>query len=382
MTRTEFITLYEKHLNGTATAEELDELLKYQDEFEMYTISKDDNPEDYKESKERIFARLEHTIEGEKVKNIGRKTWWWSAAAAVFLLVTSGLVFLKNHAPVNNDKKMVAAVIHSIKPGTDKATLTLADGKTIILTDASNGQLADEAGVKISKTKKGEIVYTVASNENGNKSDGRFNVLTTKRSEQFQVVLPDGSHVWLDAASSLKYPVAFKGKERRVELTGEGYFEVSHSAVMPFVVKTAKSEVRVLGTHFNISAYQDDQNAKTTLLEGSVRIKTNNSTALLKPGDQAVLDNNGRLTVNNEVDVNREIAWKNGLFDFKKAGIEEIMAKASRWYDINVVYEGNVPATKLTGRISRNVDISGLLGILQFEGIRLRVEGKNIIIAK
>ena len=376
MTRSEYIALYEKHLNGTATAEELDELLRYQDDFEMYIVSKEDNPDVYNEVKERILGKLEQSIEPEKIRHINHRLWWWSAAAAVFLFVTFGLYFLKKQAPNDNDNNLVAA--HNIKPGTNKATLTLADGKTIVLSEALNGQLASEAGVKISKTKDGQIIYT--ANENNEEQTLRYNILTTKRSEQFQVILPDGSHVWLDAASSLKYPVTFKGNQRVVELTGQGYFEVAHNAAMPFIVKTAKTDVQVLGTHFNVSAYEDDSNAKTTLLEGSVRIRSNSATILLKPGEQAVLDDKGRLTVNNEVDVNREVAWKNGLFDFKKTGIEEIMEKASRWYDINVVYEGKVSDIRLTGRISRNVDISGLLGILKFEGVKFRIEGKNIIV--
>ena len=379
MTRSEYIALYEKHLNGSATAEELDELLKYQDEFEMYIVSKDDNPADYEESKHRILAKLEDSTGHSKVRRITQKTWWWSAAAAVFLLVAFGLYFLKKQTPIENNNNLVAAA-HNIKPGTNKATLTLANGKTLVLTDALNGQLANEAGVKIDKTKDGEIVY-VAANENTSERAVPYNILSTKRSEQFQVILPDGSHVWLDAESSLKYPVTFQGNQRVVELTGQGYFEVSHNASMPFIVKTNRTDVQVLGTHFNVAAYDDDANAKTTLLEGSVRIRSNGTSAFLKPGEQAVLDNNGHLTVNNSVDVNREVAWKNGLFDFKKAGIEEIMAKATRWYDIDVKYEGKVPPTKLTGRISRNVDISGLLRILQFEGIKLRVEGKSVIVS-
>jgi len=375
MTKTEFIALYEKHLNGTATAGELDELLQYQDEFEMYVVSKEDNPEAHNDVKERILGKLENSIGQVKVRRIGRSIWWWSAAAAVFLFATLGLFFLKN---TNNNSLSTSA--RNIRPGTNKATLTLANGETLILTDAINGRLASQAGVKVSKTKRGEIIYTAEANGSSTRPATLYNTLTTKRSEQFQVILPDGTHVWLDAASSLKYPVAFNGNERQVELTGQGYFEVTHNAAMPFIVKTARSTVQVLGTHFNVSAYGDDSNTKTTLLEGSVRVKVDGTVALLKPGEQTVLDNNGRLTVNSNLDVNSEVAWKNGLFDFRKAGIEEIMVKASRWYDIDVKYEGKVPETKLTGRISRNVDISGLLEILQFEGIKWRIEGKTIIV--
>ncbi|HEY5326489.1 MAG TPA: FecR domain-containing protein [Mucilaginibacter sp.] len=329
-----------------------------------------------------ISSRIKQQEDTELINNGNRRLipyrWLAGIAALVFLTVGAGWFFMKS-----NDKGQKGnTYAHVIKPGVNKATLTLANGKKIILTDSLHGQLANEAGVKVSKTKQGEIIYTTGSNEDNGQPALQYNTLTTKRGEQFQIVLPDGSHVWLDAASSLKYPVAFKGTERKVELTGQGYFEVSHNAAMPFIVKTAKTEVQVLGTHFNVSAYDDDQDTKTTLLEGAVRISSAKGSAVLKPGEQAILNNMGLLTINKNVNVGMEVAWKNGLFDFKKAGIEEIMVKVSRWYDINVKYEGKIPETKLTGRMSRNVDISGLLGILQFEGIKFRIEGKNIIVTQ
>jgi len=327
-----------------------------------------------------ISSRIKQQEDTELINNGNRRLipyrWLAGIAALVFLTVGAGWFFMKS-----NDKGQKGnTYAHVIKPGVNKATLTLANGKKIILTDSLHGQLANEAGVKVSKTKQGEIIYTTGSNEDSGQPALQYNTLTTQRGEQFQIVLPDGSHVWLDAASSLKYPVAFKGNQRKVELTGQGYFEVSHNTAMPFIVKTAKTEVQVLGTHFNVSAYDDDRDTKTTLLEGAVRIRSAKGSAVLKPGEQGVLNNMGLLTVNKDVDVGMEIAWKNGLFNFKKAGIEEIMVKVSRWYDINVRYEGKIPETKLTGKMSRNVDISGLLGILQFEGIKFRVEGKNVIV--
>jgi hypothetical protein len=329
-----------------------------------------------------ISSRIKQQEDTELINNGNRRLipyrWLAGIAALVFLTVGAGWFFMKS-----NDKGQKGnTYAHVIKPGVNKATLTLANGKKIILTDSLHGQLANEAGVKVSKTKQGEIIYTTGSNEDNGQPALQYNTLTTKRGEQFQIVLPDGSHVWLDAASSLKYPIAFKGTERKVELTGQGYFEVSHNAAMPFIVKTAKTEVQVLGTHFNVSAYDDDRDTKTTLLEGAVRISSAKGSAVLKPGEQAILNNMGLLTINKDVNVGMEVAWKNGLFDFKKAGIEEIMVKVSRWYDINVKYEGKIPETKLTGRMSRNVDISGLLGILQFEGIKFRIEGKNIIVTQ
>jgi len=393
MNEERFKALFEQYLNDGIPSEDLLELQgAIQDD--RYRVLFDDllknafkEPafaEVNDEARQLVFNAINSRTtqqENTELKNNGNRRlipyrWLSGVAALVFVALGAGWFFVRNQ----DNRQKENTYTHIIKPGSNKATLTLANGKKIILTDALHGQLASEAGVKISKTKQGEIIYTVAADGGGDEQALQYNTLTTKRSEQFQVILPDGSHVWLDAASSLKYPVTFKGNERKVELTGQGYFEVSQNAAMPFIVRTTKTEVQVLGTHFNISAYDDDPEIKTTLLEGAVKIKSGTAAAILKPGEQAVLNNKGLLTVKKDADVGMEIAWKNGLFDFKKAGIEEIMLKVSRWYDIDVKYSGKIPGTKLTGRMSRNVDISGLLGILQFEGIKLRIEGKTVIV--
>ncbi len=393
MTEERFQTLFKQYLNDSLPPEDLlelqvaiqddryralfDDLLK--DSFREPAFEEADD-----EARQTVFNAVTSTInqqENAELRNNGkRRLYRWLTGVAALLLValSVGLFFMRNNDEGQKEKANIS--VHDIKPGINQATLTLANGKQLILTESLHGQLANESGVKISKTKQGEIIYTIASDENSGQQELQYNTLTTKRNQQFQVILPDGSHVWLDAASSLKYPVAFKGNERKVELSGQAYFEVSHNAARPFIVKTTKTEVQVLGTHFNVSSYDDDQNVKTTLLEGSVRVKSTKATALLKPGEQAVLNDKGLLTVNHDVDIEMEVAWKNGLFYFKKAGIEEIMAEASRWYDIDVKYEGKIPDTKLTGKMSRNVDISGLLEILQFEGIKFRMEGKTIIV--
>lgn len=390
--------LFEQYLNDSLSPDDLLELQaaikddRYQPLFDELLKNAFKEPafaEIDDEARQSVFNAINSRISQQEIDQLRINSqrrlipYKWLAGVAALLFVALGTGwFLVQHSNRNHNghQQKENTYAQNIKPGINKATLTLANGKQLVLTDSLQGQLANEAGVKVSKTKKGEIVYTVVQDKGSGQQALQYNILTTRRNEQFQVVLPDGSHVWLDAASSLKYPVAFTGNERKVELTGQGYFEVAHNAAKPFIVKTNKTEVQVLGTHFNVSAYDDDRDTKTTLLEGSVRIKSNNATAMLKPGGQAVLNDKGQLTVNKDVDTEMEIAWKNGLFDFKKAGIEEIMARASRWYDINVKYEGKIPATKLTGKISRNVDISGLLGILQFEGIKVRVEGRNVIV--
>lgn len=398
MNEERFKALFEQYLNDSLPPGDLLELQgaiqddRYQALFDDLLKNAFEEPafaEADGEARQSVFNAISTRInqqEDTELRNTDKRRlipyrWLTGAAALLFIALGAGWFFLRNDNKLNNDKGQKESIYaQDIKPGVNKATLTLANGKKLILTDALHGQLANEAGVKVSKTKRGEIVYTIASDEHSGQQVLQYNTLTTKRSEQFQVILPDGSHVWLDAASSLKYPVAFKGNERKVELTGQGYFEVSHNVAMPFIVKTAKTEVQVLGTHFNVSAYDDDQDTKTTLLEGAVIIKSKQAAAMLKPGEQAVLNDQGQLTVNKDIDAEMEIAWKNGLFNFKKAGIGQIMVKASRWYDIKVEYEGKIPKTKLTGRMSRNLDISELLGILQYEGIKLRIEGKTIIV--
>jgi uncharacterized protein YlzI (FlbEa/FlbD family) len=393
MTEERCKVLFEQYLNNSISPESLLELQgAIQDDH--YQALFDDLLENVfkepafvltdDEARQSVFNAISLTISEQgnvELNNHDKRRlisyrWLTGVAALVFLALGTGWFFLRN----NNKGQKESTYAFNIKPGSNQATLTLANGKKLILTDSLHGDLANEAGVKISKTKDGEIIYTATSDED--RDEMLYNTLTTKRCEQFQVILPDGSHVWLDAASSLRYPVSFKGKERKVVLTGQGYFEVSHDAAMPFIVKTTQTEVQVLGTHFNVSAYEDEPDTRTTLLEGAVCIKSEQATAILKPGEQAVLNDKGQLTVNKDRDVGMEIAWKSGLFDFRKAGIEEIMVKASRWYDIDVKYEGKIPGTKLTGRISRSVDLSGLLGILQFEGIRFRIEGRNVIVTE
>lgn len=328
---------------------------------------------DLKQKEEEIYAALLPHIRMRRKHSL-----WPRIAVAASIIILLGLggyfVFHKTHPSV----QLVNNHIQVITPGKNQATLTLANGKKIILAKGLKGQLAIQGGTVI-QAGDNDITYNNADK----KETVTYNTLSTAKGEQspYPLILADGTKVWLDAASSITFPTAFTGKQRKVQLTGQGYFEVTHNPVMPFIVKTSGSEVQVLGTHFNVSAYDDDLETKTTLLEGAVRINGNGVTGILKPGEQAVLNKNGQLAIIKSVDTEAEIAWKNGLFVFKNADIKEVMAKASRWYDINVNYEGNIPKRKLSGRMSRAADISELLGILQFGGIKCRIEGKNLVIS-
>ncbi|HEY9195949.1 MAG TPA: FecR domain-containing protein, partial [Mucilaginibacter sp.] len=274
---------------------------------------------------------------------------------------------------------------HIIAPGSNKAILTLANGKKISLTDARKGQIINQQGILISKTASGQLVYTIVDDGKtgaNSPAEMQYNTMETPRGGQFQLLLPDGTRVWLNAASSLKYPVNFTASsERKVELSGEAYFEVTHNKERPFRVVTSRQVVEVLGTHFNVNAYADEPNTKTTLLEGAVKVTGGANTALLKPGQEANLTDNFKVA---DVDTDEAIAWKNGYFRFDDERLETIMRKISRWYNVDVVYQDNDVKDDLFAAVTtRFADISTLLKIMEQTGDEhFSVEGAKIIISK
>jgi transmembrane sensor len=303
------------------------------------------------------------------------------AALALFFVGFGVHQYLQtnNKAAVDKVTKVKVQPLHDALPGTNKAVLTLANGKTIILDNAQNGTLAKQGTTTVKKTNNGRLVYNAADLSKGNSAIA-INTITTPRGGQYQITLPDGTQVWLNSVSSLRFPTRFTGSYRQVEITGEAYFEVAKNAAMPFRVKTAKAQIEVLGTHFNVMAYDDEHLMKTTLLEGAVNIKSGSAVNRLKPGQQAQIDKGGATKIVNNVDVEDETAWKNGLFQFNEVGIETILRQASRWYDLDVVYTGKIPNREFTGRISRNVKASALLDILRYFDVDVKIEGKNIVV--
>ncbi|HWW40092.1 FecR family protein, partial [Pedobacter sp.] len=258
-----------------------------------------------------------------------------------------------------------------------KAVLTLSDGKNIILDEAADGHIADQSGVTITKTKQGEIIYAV----NNHLTSKAVNQISTPKGGQYQIQLPDGTKVWLNSASSLRYPASFSGPERKVELSGEAYFEVTKNKNMPFKVLTRKQEITVLGTHFNVNGYEDEETIKTTLLEGSVKVKIMGSenSALLKPGEQSVYEKNGLNVVN--ADLDEVIAWKNGYFLFQDEDIHAVMRKVARWYDIEVVYQGNLSRKHIGGSVSKSKDLSDVLMILKAtDEVNFKIEGRRVTV--
>ena len=298
-------------------------------------------------------------------------------AASIVICIGIGFYFYKSYdatTPIVNSQ-------YDIAPGGNKAALTLADGKRIVLTDAKNGELAEQSGVKITKAAEGQLIYTVSNLPNEKNKINAYNTIETPRGGTYQVRLPDGTKVWLNAASTLRFPSSFaRLVNRRVELlSGEAYFEVAKDKKHPFIVKTDQQEVEVLGTHFNVNSYDEESVIKTTLLEGSIKVHSNLGFKILKPGEEATLTNNNfnvKIT-----DVEETIAWKNGYFRFNNEKIENIMNKLSRWYDIRVRYDGPISNLGYYGTISRNKNLSEVLKMLEeTKGIHFKIEGRRVTI--
>lgn len=375
MNQQEAERLIEKYVNGTATAREK-QLVEnwYASTAENKKLSDDD---DFEHISAEVWA---NTLKRANLPHPQRVVRLWpriAAAASILIFLSIGGYFYFSRRPVQQIAKNKPKQ-SDVLPGGNKAVLTLADGTKISLTDAKNGYLAKESNTRIDKTADGQVTYQGKTANN----EVLYDMMTTPRGGQYTLVLADGTKVTLNAASSLKFPTAFTGSSRTVELTGEAYFEVAHDASKPFRVNSNGQTVEVLGTHFDIDSYQDDGLIKTTLLEGSVKIVAENSKALLKPGQQSQIDMKAaehNIKVSN-VDVDDEVAWKNGLFQFKNTGIKQVMNSAARWYDLDVTYEGKTPDLKITGQISRKVNLSGLISLLRFEGAKFNVEGRNVTV--
>jgi transmembrane sensor len=307
--------------------------------------------------------------------------YWWAAAAVMFVFISSAIYFsvntnIKEHnSIVKNDE--TSEQKNDVLPGGDRAILTLADGSQIALDSAGNGMLAQQGSTKIIKHEDGQLIYNptgVGTNEIA------YNTLATPRGGQYKLTLPDGSKVWLNAASSLKYPAAFTGNDRKVEITGEAYFEIAKDASRPFKVQVNLMEVEVLGTHFNINGYDDEEITRTTLFEGSVKINTKEGHNILKPGQQAQLQKTGRMKLFNDADLEETMAWKDGNFQFENSDIYTVMRQIARWYDVDVIYRGTV-SKHFIGTISRNVNLSQVLTMLQQTGeVKFLIEGKKVVV--
>jgi transmembrane sensor len=336
-------------------------------------------------SSEELGSELSAIGEGIPTLHRAKEKSLWpriAAAASILLFLTIGGYFLLHKQP---QQHLSQNQVHDIAPGGNKTILTLANGKKIILNIAHNGFLAEQGGSAVNKTADGAIVYKDAdSNRAQNPELITYNAIAIPRGGEYQlVVLPDGSKVWVNSASSLRYPTAFTGNERKVELIGEAYFEVAHNPAKPFRVVSKGQTVEVLGTHFNINSYDDEPVIKTTLLEGKVKVTatSNNVVKILLPGEQAALNANSFII--NTVDTEEAVAWKNGQFMFNNDNITYIMRTISRWYNVEIDYSGPVPGNGFYGGVSRFKNVSEVLNILQLTGkVHFKIEGRKITVSK
>lgn len=377
--QTEFSRLFSKYVDGSANAEETLSFLIIADqaarkeELELLVdreMSAENLPHALDRKEKQAILDQIFTLSSAKIRSINPKRvhrlWPRIAAAAsvMLCLAVGGYFMLRKPGPAHYSGK----IENDVKSGSNGAILTLANGQKIILEQTKEGRIDLQEGTDLHKTGDSLLVYK--SGGTAANAVVYYNTLETPKGKQYSVVLPDGSKVWLNAASSLKYPTAFSGKERQVELTGEGYFEVAQNKTMPFKVKTPGQTVEVLGTHFNIKAYADEQSTWTTLLQGAVIVENNQHDAvLLKPGQQMVSGQKGEWRAVEKIDTAAVLDWKNGEFIFSGESLESIMRKVSRWYDVGVEYKDNALKKELFyGSVSRWSNASEVLDMLTLTG--------------
>ncbi|MEO6329251.1 MAG: FecR domain-containing protein [Ginsengibacter sp.] len=390
--------LIEKYQSGTISPEEkfmLDKWYRSFDDTEAKLTGSENDSE--QQLADRIKSRLLNTIDDNykpviKKRPLIRRI---SAAAAILILVAITTYFI---SPSKLPKELIVKtqpIIQKLKndiaPGGNKAILTLADGSAIVLDSASNGTISQQGNVEVRKLDNGLLAYEKNGQQVTENDEAFFNTISTPRGGQYNVTLADGTRVWLNAASSIRFPVVFTGAERTVEITGEAYFEVTTLTAgegqrkVPFIVKIKTSlgngeQVKVLGTHFNVNAYDDEAITKTTLLEGRVQVTTNNMSAMLLPGQQAQMNEKGKLILVNDADPQEVLAWKDGLFVMKRAGIGSIMRQIARWYNVDIVYQGEVPPGRISGDIPRNMNLSKVLKVMELSGVHFTIDGKKVMV--
>ena len=391
--------LFKKYLENKCSPEELKSLLKefdiddneellrslitreLENEQEISAFSE----EELQNSLTGSFNAIKTKLDSEKINVVApvvplmKRNWFRLAAAAVFVLAVIGVYLLVNQQPVELPVANDQHITNDVLPGGNKAVLTLSDRSDINLENVSNGTILKEGDTKISKLNDGQLVYNTLEEK---PAQVLYNTVTTPRGGQYQLLLADGSKVWLNSASSIRFPVSFSGYTRRVEVSGEAYFEVAKDPSMPFIVNVAgKNEIEVLGTHFNINSYEDEGSIKTALLEGSVKVtslKTGES-KLITPGQQAQVNTDGQIAIK-KVDLDKVMAWKNGYFNVDGADTRMVMQLISRWYDVDVVYEGAIPKREFGGDLEKNLKLSQVLKSLEKNDLHFRLEGKKLVV--
>jgi len=377
--------LLEKYIAGTCTPEE-EGIVESWHLQELGHKTLEPDADQLENAHKNIWTSIDARSRKNFVTPIFKRPGYRYAAAAMvtFALSAALFFFIQQNNKHPTVKELLVKTGKDFVPGGNKAVLTLADGSKISLTDAANGDLLHQSGITITKAADGQLIYKI-DDKNVKAEQSEYNTIATPRGGKYQIDLPDGSRVWLNSASSLKYPMAFKNSKRKVELTGEAYFEVAKSK-QPFIVATATQEVEVLGTHFNVSSYADESSTTTTLIEGKVKVsaaREASNTVILAPGEQSLLAADESLSVRT-ADIDSEMAWKNDLFVFKGESIQSITRKLSRWYDVEFSFEGNPSNLSYVGMVSRSKNISSVLSIMEGAGnVHFKINGRKItIVAK
>lgn len=382
MTKEQFIALFEKCASGHCSPEELAQLENYQDDFKLTVKPWSAAMGNTEEVRMQMLEKLRLQISAERIKS-GSNSHFWIAAASILIFLAAGTSFwlyIKDQQKNQHQIVQSKSIRNIITPGRNRAVLTLANGKKLDLDDTRTGMISREGASIVSKTADGKLAY-------GNSTDAKdqnamtYNTIETPRGGQYQLTLGDGTVVWLNAGSSLKYPTTFSGRERNVELTGEAYFQVAKNKDRPFSVAVNGMKVEVLGTHFNIMAYDNENAIETTLLEGSVKLTKDRHSKMLIPNQQGILNNGASGFQVRSVNTESVIAWKNGFFKFDNENIETIMRKVARWYDVDVVYKGNLKRQNFGGTVPMFKDISQLLTTLELTGtVHFKIDGRRITV--
>lgn len=400
--RRTFIRLIQKYMRGKASSEEEQFIEAYYESFDASGEQPQLQHDEEKtlmaqEMKAAIWQRIDAAEQTSFHIPVVKRLWFrMTMAAAIVVLVCIPVYYYIIKAPAPKQVVQVKkqqAPKNDALPGGNKATLTLADGTVVDLDNAANGTIATEGRTVVRKREGGQLEYSASNSPLTTDNSPAFNTLSTPKGGQYFLELPDGSKVWLNAASSIRYPTTFSGKERLVELTGEAYFDIKKNQNIPFRVHfTSPSKdggdregmIEVMGTQFNVNAYHDEGTIRTTLLEGKIKMVSDQQTAILKPGQQAQIKNtslgNGRIRVSDDVDTEEAIAWKNGLFYFDNVDIQAIMRQLARWYKVQVIFKGKIPARRFAGQVSRNSNLSQVLRILELSKIRFTVDGDVVTV--
>ncbi len=384
--------LLDKYLDGKMTPEEISrfkQLLHMDENQETWqrlieTVLKEKRYDDVadidsKELFDNLLVSIAQQSATRRVHFLHRKFFRYAAAIILTVGIAGAAYFLTTG---KRSEQEVAKVNQPLKinvpPGGNKATLTLADGSTIILDSVANGNIANQGGVQVIKLANGQITYDLSGAVT---KEVMWNTVSTPRGGQYQIVLPDGSKVWLNAASSITYPTAFTAKERKIKIDGEAYFEVSKNKQKPFLVDVrGESLIQVLGTSFNINSYRDEKVIRTTLVKGSVKISKGKESVILQPGQQAVAATSNEQFKIADVNVDQVIAWKNGFFNLENLDTYAVMRQLERWYDIKVQYEGTIHNVIFQGEIVRDTNLSDVIELLQGMGVKCRMEGKTLVV--